>query len=68
MNVHEVLTRVKDPLPWLRAATYSGFSFFTTLAGIGVAQVKLDPVTAALAGSISAGIAFFTILLKEFRV
>lgn len=68
MNLHEVLSRVRDPLPWLKAGIYAGFSFFTTLAGVGVAQVRVDPGGAMLAGSIAAGIAFFTILLKEFRV
>ena len=43
----------------LQAAIMAGTTFFAVLAGLQVAQIRTDPVSALLAAGISAGAVFF---------
>jgi len=49
----------------INAFIMGGLSFFTTLAGMSIAQVVEDPVRALSAAGIAAGLAFFTRLAIE---
>jgi len=47
------------------AGIRAGLAFFTTLAGITIAQIFAEPAKALIASGISAGLTFFASLVAE---
>jgi len=69
MNRSQILHVIDPPDSGLdqlaNAAIIAGYTFFSTLAGLGVTQAVKDPITALAAAGIAAGVAFFTSLITQ---
>jgi len=50
------------------ASIVAGFTFFSTLGGLGATGLLSDPKTGLLAASISTGIAFFSSLMASLQI
>jgi len=50
------------------ASIVTGFTFFSTLGGLGATGLLNEPVVGLLAAGISAGIAFFASLMASLQI
>jgi hypothetical protein len=69
MEKHEVLNFKDPPNGWksqvANALIVAGFNFFSTLAGLGAANLTADAATALAAAGVSAGVGFFASLITQ---